>query len=102
MGEDGGPHLGLTIGALYGAQVELLILVIAADVSLLLQLFGGVIDVLLGYLVRNHFCVGGSNQIPLFQQSGLNNEPLSGTIQPGQSPSQLQEPGTQWTSGGEG
>lgn len=50
---------GLTIGALYGPLVELLVPVIAADVSLLLQLLGGVIDVLLRNLVRNHLWVGG-------------------------------------------
>lgn len=50
---------GLTIGALDGPLVVLLVLVIAADVSLLLQLLGGVIDVHLRNLVRNHLWVGG-------------------------------------------
>lgn len=48
---------GLTVGALRGLQVELLILLIAADVSRLLQLFGGVIDFFLRSLFRNHLCV---------------------------------------------
>lgn len=48
------PRRGLTIGALDGLHVELLVLLKAADVSLLLQVFGAVEDVLLRDLVGNH------------------------------------------------
>lgn len=44
----------LTVGALYGLEVELLVLLEAADVSLLLQLLGAVEHVLLRGFVGNH------------------------------------------------
>lgn len=51
-----GPWRGLTVGILYGFQVELFIFLKAGDVSLLLQVLGSVEDVFLRRFVGDHLC----------------------------------------------
>lgn len=50
----GGTIRGLTIGVLYGLQVQFSVFLKAADVSLLFQDFGTMEDVFLRSFVRDH------------------------------------------------